>query len=180
MISRKNIATHILYIMFLFTGFISEASASSSTATASAQARVVSPLVASPLRALQFGNIHPGTQGGVVSINPVNGARLFQGTAHHRFGRGHSASFRVTGERGRSYSIALPDRIYIKKRSGKGESLLVTNFHAFSRNTHQVGNVGTLNNRGRDKFFVGGDLFLTPSSLPGFYSARIDVVVSYQ
>jgi len=151
------------------------------TATATASAKVVSPLQTRLLLPLQFGRVHPGEDGGVISINPQSNRRHFEGTAHPLFGpRGHSAAFYVKGERLRAYTITLPDEVYITKRFGHSLPMQVTNFRAYSRNKRAVGSVGILNRAGRDLFFVGGDLILTSSASPGLYTANIDVVVTYQ
>lgn len=183
MVIFRNITFVVCFLLpTLFnTGIALKAYANSSTATA--QAEVVSPLETKTLRPLKFGKIHPGVKGGKISIDPKNGQRHFEGTTYSLSGKiekGQRAAFQVTGQKNRSYSITLPDEIYIKEKSGHGPSVIVTNFHAFTKNRQETGNIGTLNNSGHDKFYVGGDLLLTASSYPGFYSARIDVLVHYQ
>lgn len=171
----------VFCFVFISAAPVTNAATSTATATASASARVISPLQARILQPLRFGRVHPGDDGGVISINPKSNIRQFKGTTYPIRGpRGHRAAFSVKGEKLRAYAIALPSKIYINMKSRTGEPMLVKNFQAYTRNKKEMGTLGTLNRAGKDKFYVGADLILTSSALPGLYTANIDVLVTYQ
>lgn len=82
------------------------------------------------------------------------------------------ASFRVTGERNRAYSILLPSNVNI--RNSTGQELNVSSFQSNPANT------STLKNNGSDTLFIGATLqSLSQSQAQGNYSGTFTVSVAY-
>ena len=153
----------------------------SSTAIGTASASVIKPLTTQSLRPLRFGMLHPGSEGGSVQINPETNDQIFLGTVYtnkKRFGR---AVFRIVGEQGRQYEVFLPEVVDVKRLfDPTGSALKARNFQAYSRNKAEIGNFGLLGANGRDRLYVGGEIFMNPDSMSGFYATEIDVTVAYQ
>lgn len=178
-----------LFFAFLLcyggAGYSTAQAQQSATATGTASASVIRPLTTHHLRTLRFGQLRPGSNGGTVRINPKTNQRFFSGTVRpivkpcKGYGR---ARFRVTGEQNQQYEIFLPKEINVRRfrRRHHDPVLKARNFKAYSKNKGEIGNLGLLGARGKDRFYVGGELFMPPNALPGYYATRIDVIVAYQ
>jgi hypothetical protein len=149
-----------------------------------AQAEVVKPVRVISLADLSFGSI-------AVSSNAAGTVRVAADgspAAYERAARPectgqaqcapHRASFDVTGEAGRAYSVALPASVTaIGQRTGA--PLLVGALEMYSLNAPSLQSRGLLNESGRDTFFVGGVLQLPAGTRPDLFRAELSVTVSY-
>ncbi|MCK5555671.1 MAG: DUF4402 domain-containing protein, partial [Alphaproteobacteria bacterium] len=130
---------------------------------------------------LRFGMLHPGSKGGSVQINPETNDQIFLGTVYTNKKRFGSAEFFIVGEQGRQHVVLLPEVVDVRRLFDFTSPALKTrNFQAYSRNKAEINNFGLLDANGRDRLYVGGELFMNSDSTPGFYATNVDVTVAYQ
>lgn len=88
-----------------------------------------------------------------------------------------TATYTVTGEAGRTYSIALPGTITI---SYVGYSMIINNLLAKATSGTQSQNAtGTLGSGGSDQFTVGATLNVAAGQEEGLYTGTFQITVAY-
>lgn len=112
-----------------------------------------------------------GGNGGVVSIDPVSGAKQISGSIANLGGMSLHGEGRLTGEPGRNVRVSLPDRILLSAPNGSTAELekLETNLPAMAR----------LDQNGRLTFAFGGQLRLRGDS-SGQFRGRIAITADYE
>ncbi len=154
-------------------------------------AQVVSPIAVREIADLDFGVIAAGAATpGSVKITPGEPAALYSGGAQHACDAScampHYASFEVSGEASRAYTIAAPASVDITGTpypqdpgSPAPPVLQIDQFEVRSASRPQAGPAGQLDTQGHDTFDLGGTLRL-PSGVPAArYRVSIAVVVNY-
>lgn len=148
-----------IFPLLMFIGFTCFAAADKDSDETSAQAKVVvqSALSISKSKDLDFGSAFTGDS--AVTISPSNGA-----------------SFSVTGEPNRQFSILLPTSVTMNTGGGStSEQILVNSFVSSPSGsaTLSAGGIQTVN--------VGATrAALLPNQSSGDYSVSFTVVVTYQ
>lgn len=109
--------------------------------------------------------------GGVVSIDPVSGARQISGSIANLGGMALHGEGRLTGEPGRNVRVSLPERIQLSAADGSTAELekLETNLPALAR----------LDQAGRLVFAFGGRLRVRGHS-SGQFRGRIAITADYE
>ena len=112
-----------------------------------------------------------GANGGVVSIDPVSGAKQISGSIANLGGMSLHGEGRLTGEPGRNVRVSLPDRIQLSAPNGSTAELekLETNLPAMAR----------LDQNGRLVFAFGGQLRVRGDS-SGQFRGRISITADYE
>ncbi len=112
-----------------------------------------------------------GNNGGVVSIDPVSGAKQTSGSIANLGGMSLFGEGRLTGEPGRNVRVSLPDRIQLSAPNGSTADLekLETNLPALAR----------LDQSGRLVFSFGGQLRLRGDA-NGQFRGRIAITADYE
>lgn len=167
----------------------------SATAQGTVVARIITPISVESTKDLSFGAIIKGN--GMVTITPTSdvtspGAGIVTASGVTmlpqyqnvlNFGYGQS-NFRVTGEPGFAFTIALPGQTGNPNTTGNlmiannpplpAHKLLVDNF------TSYPAGVGVIDNGGVAYFNVGATLHCDATKRAGIYRAEFAVVVQYQ
>ena len=171
------------------------ASGNSATATGMASATIVKPIAVATTADLDFGTV-ASTGTGLVDILPINAAALYSGGAHDACDSAacaaaptatHAASFTVSGEAGRSYTITAPQSLSIvpvpaasdARISAMPPALLVDAITIRSASRPDSGATGQLDAAGQDTFALGGRLIVPADLPPARIVARITVIVAY-
>lgn len=148
-------------------GFASSgAQAASDTGTANAT--IVQAIGITAVNSLEFGDILNGAAN-TVTVSPAgvrsatDGTQLIGGTVQ-------AASFNVTGDGNRAYTITLPAAATVTE--GGGATMTVNNF------THNAGGAPALT-AGADTFNVGADLTVALGQVAGAYTGTFTVTVNY-
>jgi hypothetical protein len=112
-----------------------------------------------------------GANGGVVSIDPISGARQISGSIANLGGMSLHGEGRLTGEPGRNVRVSLPDRIQLSAPNGSIAELekLETNLPAMAR----------LDQDGRLAFSFGGQLRVRGDA-SGQFRGRIAITADYE
>ncbi|MGB5483248.1 DUF4402 domain-containing protein [Parasphingorhabdus sp.] len=112
-----------------------------------------------------------GGNGGVVSIDPVSGAKQISGSIANLGGMSLHGEGRLTGEPGRNVRVSLPDRIQLSAPNGSTAELekLETNLPALAR----------LDQAGRLIFSFGGQLRVRGDA-SGQFRGRIAITADYE
>ncbi len=143
---------------------------------------VPAPLHLKAKKDLRFGTIADcGKSAGAVTI-AATGGRTASGVRLERGGDYGPALFQVKGVSGAGYVITLPSSVTAERkhsRHGAG-TLQVTDLTLLSRTLGGTGAAAKIDARGEDQVRVGGTLIVPKSAKPGYYSAEIAMVVSYQ
>lgn len=141
-----------------------------------------SPLHLKAKKDLRFGTIADcGKSAGTVTV-AATGGRSSAGVKLERGGDYGPALFQVKGAAGAGYVITLPASVTAERRwarHGAG-TLEVVDLTVLSRTLGGTGAAAKLDSRGEDQVRVGGTLLVPKSAKPGYYSAEIAMVVSYQ
>lgn len=161
--------------------------ARTATATGHATATVVAPLQAVAVRDLDFGTVAVAVaQGGSVVVSPGGGsAAQYGGSARQACLSGpdcavpHPALFRVQGEEGRDYRIAIPATVQARPESGAGAALVVDQLTVRSASQPGAGAQGRLDPQGADSFEIGGTIRIPAGAEPARYRAQVEVLVTY-
>lgn len=163
----------------------------SASATGAASATIVAPIAVRQIADLDFGVVAAGaSQAGSVTILPGISAARYDGSARQSCGAGgkcpapHFASFEVSGEAGRAYTIATPASVAIGGDAlgdgvGAAPVLRVEAIGLRSASRPGAGPAGTLDPAGRDRFDLGGTLRLPATVAPARYRVSIPVIVTY-
>jgi hypothetical protein len=156
------------------------------SATGQAEATIVRPLAVTAIDVLDFG-MAASSGPGTVTVSAGSSSASYGGSAREACtGAGacpqpHAARFEVTGEMGRDYRIAVPDRLRISAvgpQRGDAE-LVVTAFSVRSASRPSAGAKGLIAANGRDSFEVGATLMISGALAPGNYSVSVPVTVTY-
>lgn len=156
-----------------------------STSFGASRAAIIKPISVTALDDLEFGGIAVGSnQGGSVTVLPETGPAEYQGAAAPVCtGAGgctaNPALFHVTGERGRGYTIAVPQTVHAELVGGGGPSLPVSDLTSRSRNLPDGHFRGVLDSGGSDEIRIGGTLAVPAATKPGKYRAEVSLVVNY-
>ena len=112
-----------------------------------------------------------GGGGGMVSIDPMSGARQISGSIANLGGMSLHGEGRLTGEPGRNVRVSLPQRILLSSPDGSTAELekLETNLPAMAR----------LDPAGRLVFTFGGQLRLRGDA-SGQFRGRIAITADYE
>ena len=158
------------------------ATAQDAGGTGSAIASVVEPVRVEAVSDLDFGCIAVSGDGSV-RVSALTGIGTYLGGVT-RFDSGNAcltgaAEFRVTGQQGREYRIAIDPNAEARKIDDPAISLAVTRLAGVSANQPDMADAGRLDDDGRDTLRVGGTLEVSADTAPGRYVAKIAVTVSY-
>lgn len=173
-------------VLLQATSALAASSGATATATGSVSARIVRSLAATTLENLDFGVI--GSSGaGTVIVAPGDRSPRYTGAARRNCAgldacpTAHAARFSVRGESGRSYRIAVPDRLAIVggPAEGPARGLLVVALVARSASRPGESPEGTLDHSGQDTFEVGGTLSMPSALPPAHYTISVPVIVTY-
>ena len=105
--------------------------------------------------------MRPGPSGGSVQINSETNERIFLSTVSTNKGRYGRTVFLIVGEQGRQHVVLLPEVVDVRRLFNSTSPALKTrNFQAYSRNKAEINNFGLLDANGRDRLYVGGELFM--------------------
>ena len=112
-----------------------------------------------------------GGNGGVVSIDPMSGAKQISGSIANLGGMALHGEGRLTGEPGRNVRVSLPERIQLSAPNGSTAELekLETNLPALAR----------LDQAGRLTFSFGGKLRVRGDA-NGQFRGRIAITADYE
>jgi len=157
-----------------------------SNATGAAAAQVVKPIAAVSLADLDFGLVSSDTAGSVTIVAGEKTAR-YSGGARRACDQAqtcpaeHPARFLVTGESGRSYRVAVPDRLTISgaQGDGQGATLFAVALTVKTASRSADGPEGTLDAQGSDTFEIGGTLRLPAMHETARYTVSVPVIVTY-
>ena len=146
-------------------GFASSG-AQAASANGTANATIVQAIGISAANTLEFGDILNGAANTVTvdtlgARSATDGTQLIGGTVQ-------AASFNVTGDGNRAYTVTLPGPVVVTE--GGGATMTVNNF------THDSG--GALA-AGTDSFNVGADLIVANGQAPGAYTGTFTMTVNY-
>ena len=178
----------------LFAPALALAQGASASAAGAASATVVAPIAVRQISDLDFGVVAAGSgQAGSVTILPGIAAARYAGSAGQACSADgdcpapHFASFEVSGEAGRAYSIAAPASVALSGEPlGDGQEgiaatpvLQVEAIGLRSVSRPDAGPAGRLDSLGRDRFDLGGTLRLPATMAPARYRVSIPVIVTY-
>lgn len=157
-----------------------------SQATGAAAAQVVRPIAAVSLADLDFGLVSSDAAGSVTVVAGEKTAR-YAGGARRACDQAqacpaeHPARFLVTGESGRSYRVAVPDRLTISGMQGdaQGPTLFAVALTVKTASRSADGTEGTLDAQGSDTFEIGGTLRLPAKHDAARYTVSVPVIVTY-
>jgi len=191
MLPRGFSAFLAFLISVVGTPAFAEAPAASTSGVASAT--IISPITVMQIDDLDFGivstdfyeaggvTVHPGTSRTIYSNGAREACDALSGCP-----RPHRALFAVKGERGRSYSVAVPDSFSLPGGGGldtksdtQSSIPLVTDITVQTDSQPHAGAAGKFDEAGADRFGLGGKLNLPPDMAPARYRATIPVIVSY-
>ena len=176
-----------LRLFFLVAALAAPLSArAQAEATGTAAARVVRPIAVRQLADLDFGLITASSaQSGSVTIVPGAQAARYSGSAQAAClaasgcAASHSASFEVTGEANRAYTISAPASVVIGAGRLETSALRVGEISVRSASRPDDGPAGRLDQSGRDSFELGGTLHLQGPLPAAHYRVSIAVIVTY-
>ncbi|HRQ30017.1 MAG TPA: DUF4402 domain-containing protein [Saprospiraceae bacterium] len=159
-----------LAVYFGFTSTII-AQTASALASADASAIIVTPIAISKMADLKFGNIASGTVEGIVVMS-IDDVRSGEGgvTLISAGNESNAASFAITGTPDATFTIDLPQSIFVYI---DGDKMEVNEF------VSNLGEASMLNNEGLANLKVGATLNVNASQTPGLYEGLFDVTVAY-
>jgi hypothetical protein len=179
----------------LFAASPALAAGTAASASGVAAATVVSPVAVRQIADLDFGLVASNAgSAGEVLIAPGGGQAAYSGSARRGCSGGascpapHAASFEVSGEANRTYSIAAPESVSVPGEAasatgGPGTALpQVLQIEAFrfrSVSRPEAGAAGRLDSAGCDRFELGGTLRVPAALPPARYRVTVPVIVAY-
>ncbi|MBL4746070.1 MAG: DUF4402 domain-containing protein [Flavobacteriaceae bacterium] len=141
-------------------------------------ATVIAPISINMGATLSFGNIIKGN--GTVTVKPIGGKESsYNAFTITQDGADANGTFKVSGEKGYTYSIVLPVNDFVVLRDSDSNSMAVSDFTCISIGSPSENLIGTLSSKGGDTLMVGATITVTDSQAPGSYSAIYMVTVSY-
>ena len=162
----KSISTVAAGLTAIGLAGLASSGAQAASDTGTANATIVQAIGITAVNTLEFGDILNGAAN-TVTISPASvqsatdGTQLIGGTVQ-------AASFDVTGDPSRAYTVSLPVSTTV---TGPGPAMTVNNF------THNSG--GALGVAGTDTFNVGADLIVANGQTAGAYTGTFTVTVNY-
>lgn len=178
-----RLALRLLRALLLGTLLIAAARVQAAELKGAASVTILpNPLHLKAKKDLRFGTIADcGKSAGTVTI-AATGARTSSGVRLERGADYGPALFQVKGAAGAGYVITLPSSVTAERRWAKpgAGGLQVVDLTLHSRTLGGTGANAKLDNRGEDQVRVGGTLIVPKTAKPGYYSAEIAMVVSYQ
>jgi hypothetical protein len=162
----------LVAIGFIALGLLTTATASaqsSATTSASASARVLAKITLAKVTDLNFGDLVAGAALGTVVVDTA-GARTSTGGVSLAVGTVSQASFTVTGEPNKTYTIAAPASVVINSGAN---NMTVNTFtsNLASPATFPAGGSQTLN--------LGATLNVGANQATGSYTNTFNVTVAY-
>lgn len=145
-----------------------QAPAATSSATASATI-TSAPITITNTQPLSFGDIAAGTAASVITVNPNGNRTLDSGDAILGATVGTPATFDVTGEAGKGYTVTLPAAVTLSDSAGN--TMTANNFTSNAS--------GTITATGDDTFDVGASLTVAGNQTAGSYSGTFSVDIVY-
>ena len=162
------------YLLLFLTVFLFSATVlgqTQATATFTASVTIIEPIGIKNTSDMNFAAVD-AKKGGTVVLTPDND-RLVSGGVELADGTNVSAaSFRVTGEKGFSFSVSLPQGEYIL--SNGSQNIILRDF------TSNLDGSGELTS-GTSEFRVGASIEIEPGQTPGNYvtTGPLPVTVNY-
>ena len=152
-----------------------------------ASARVISPVAVRELADLDFGTISSAGSGAVSLAPGQNRPRYTggagDGCAGSRCPAPHLASFAVSGEALRGYTISIPVSLIAGGLAAGAQvappALVVDTFSVRSASRPHAGHFGQLDDAGRDTFELGGRVRVPANLPPARYRVSVPVIVTY-
>ena len=157
-----------------------------SSARGIASATVREPLRVDALELLDFGWVTvPENASGSVTVSPHPGGSLtFEGAAIGGCEQAgcipHPAAFAVRGEPDRQYRIDVPGGLTASGMRAGSVPLAIDRLAVRSASLPEAGSHGRLDERGQDRFSVGGTLHIPAGARGDRYVARLPVMVNYE
>ena len=177
--NKKNkiilkITVKIFALATLILGFASTSFAQSS-ATATATATLLVPISIIKTADMNFGTVAASATAGTVALD-YNNVTTVGGGVTKISGNPSTASFTVTGERQKIFSISCPTTITL---AGPASSSLIVDH--IQCNSGSTGTTGTLSDGGSLVLKVGGTLNVPANSVAGIYTnpTGLTVTVNY-
>lgn len=134
---------------------------------ASAAANVIEPLAISEIQVLEFGALSPTSEGGTVSVLNGNLRSVISGSVDLVGSGQKSATFLVSGDPFRSYSITPGPPVQLSNGSDTMSLTLVGS------------SSGTIGPDGTATFGYGGDLVVGPDQPTGTYTGTYLITINY-
>ncbi len=162
----------LVALAFIAIGLLAAATASaqaSATTSASASARVLAKIQLAKVTDLNFGDVVAGASLGTAVVDTA-GARSSTGGVSLAAGTVSQASFTVTGEPSKSYTITVPASVTI---SSGGNNMTVDSF------TFSPSSPATLPGGGSDTLNIGATLHVAANQATGSYTNTFNVTVAY-
>lgn len=166
-ILSKNIMKHLFLFFSLSILYVSQA-AGQVTASFTASATIIEPVGITTTAEMNFANLD-AENGGAVILTPENTRISEGGVTLAEGGVISAASFEVTGQKGYTYAITLPEGDYILQ-NGSAE-MVINNFTT----NLQGENILADNSQ---TFRVGATLNVQPNQQPGLYSSVNALIVA--
>ena len=164
----KRISTVALGIAAI--GFAS-GDAQAASANGTGNATIVQAIAISAVNTLEFGDILNGNVAANTVTVSTAGARSATDGTQLIGGTVQAASFNITGDGNRAYTITLPADGVVTL-TGPGPAMAVNGFN------HDAGGAPALT-AGADSFNVGADLVVAVGQTAGAYSGTFAVTVNY-
>jgi hypothetical protein len=145
-------------------------SQASATATFTASATIIQPIGITTTTNMHFANID-AKNGGVVILTPEN-TRISNGDLHLvEGGTVSAASFEITGQKGYTFGISLPNGSH--RLTNGSESLLLQDFTTDYKGGNLAGDKKTVR--------IGASLIVNPNQQPGDYktTSELQITVNY-
>jgi hypothetical protein len=149
-----------------------------STATANSSARIIEHITLTfENQPLAFGSIIKDADGGTVKIAAGTGDVSYTNLPDQLATTTSAASFKVTGEAGYVFSLALPLDDVVELTGPAGSTPM--SIDAFNSTINDDTN-NTIPSGGEVNFNVGATLTVNPSQSAGNYTGTFDVTVTYE
>lgn len=159
-----------LFVLVAVTSTVN-AQTATSTASAEASARIVAPIEISKVADLKFGNIAAGPSAGIVEISTDDNRTSNGGVTLIAAGNvSNAAAFDITGYPNATFTISLPENIYLTSGSDQME----VNYFV-----SDLGDNSILNDAGEAQLKVGATLNVEANQAVGLYTGSFDVTVAY-
>jgi hypothetical protein len=174
-----NKLRYIAVIAILMMSGVSFVSGQSAIQSASAGAKIQQSIAITEVSPMHFGTMTVKAGQGGTCVITTSGLRQKTGgvTLTNLLPQYSLATYSVTGEAGRTYSITLPNSITV---SYLGFTMIVNNLLAKAATGVQSQNAtGTLGTGGTDQFTVGATLNVAAGQEEGLYSGSFQITVAY-
>lgn len=172
-------------LLMLLLGFIKITSAQNNTG-ATASLRIIKPIAIAETVALEFGTIITSlTSSGSVTIASATNVATYEAVVPHTFQGAETptaAKFKITGDPDASYTLTLPNAIYLGLDGAASETLTgtltVTEIETNLLGTASTGSL-SLSASGEATLLLGGRLNIGIAQDSGLYYGTYIVQVAY-